>query len=124
VCPSEAGLLNKNVYKCIKESRVDIYRWTRQQKNAFFSPMSLSSSVIRIVHAMIVFFSCFIIIKKNRLNKKKFTSNKSKCRIYTLKITRKCNVVYVVFCKSIKAVKQNHMSYCKIHVSEDLFERK
>ncbi len=31
--------------------------------------MSLSSSVIRIVHAMILFLLCFIFINKNKLNK-------------------------------------------------------
>ena len=47
--------------RCIKESFVDIYRLTRQQKKVFFSPTSLSSSVIGIVHAMIKFFSLTII---------------------------------------------------------------
>jgi len=38
---------------CINESREDINGLTREEKKYFFSPMSLSSSVIRIVHAMI-----------------------------------------------------------------------
>ena len=40
------------------------------RKKIFFSPMSLSSSMIRIVHAMILFLLCFIFINKNRLIKK------------------------------------------------------
>ncbi len=54
---------------CLNESREDINGWTREEK-IFFSPMSLSSSVIKIVHAMILFLLCFISINKNRLNKK------------------------------------------------------
>jgi hypothetical protein len=40
-------------HSCINDSREDINGLTREEKKYFFSPMSLSSSVIRIVHAMI-----------------------------------------------------------------------
>jgi hypothetical protein len=53
----------------INESREDINGLTREEKKYFWSPMSLSISVIRIVHAMILFLLCFISINKNRLNK-------------------------------------------------------
>jgi hypothetical protein len=43
--------------------------WQSAKKN-IFSPVSLSNSVIRIVHAMILILLCFIFINKNRLNKK------------------------------------------------------
>ncbi len=42
----------------------------QSSKKIFFNPVSLSSSVIRIVHAMILFLLCFIFINRNRLNKK------------------------------------------------------
>ncbi len=56
--------------------------------------------------------------------------NKSSCLDAALDMIKFTTIIamnlntYVVFYKSIKAVKQNHMCFCKIHESEDLLERK
>jgi hypothetical protein len=66
-CPLPTYLCtHRGVYKNLEKTSMD---W-RSNKKIFFSSMSLSSHVIRIVHAMVLFLLCFIFINKNRLNKK------------------------------------------------------